>query len=181
MVDSGILEYILIEMRRRKTYKRKRNLKKRRTARHLRRGGMNYSNFNQGNGSFANAHAVHANQNDEFDDRRIELINTLTDIIIRAETTPNIGYVEFMTDIEALRQEALDIDAYFGNDDMEQLINQRIHDIIDIFGLENNANFNMNNNNNNNATVRNNNARSIKSNNNNNNNNNKRNRNMNVK
>jgi hypothetical protein len=167
-------------MPRRKTHRRKHQSKKRKTHRRQRRGGMNHSNFGPGNGSYANAYAAMANQNDAFDDRRADLINTLTDIIERAEAAveenPNADYIPFIMEIESLRQEAIDIDAYFGNDDMVYWINQRIHDIIDIFGINppnnNNVNINNNNNNNNNndRTIINN-SKSIRNNNNNNKNN----------
>jgi hypothetical protein len=123
----------------RKTYRRRKQTKRktsrrRKTIRH-RKGGRN------------------ARQNNEFDDRRADLINTLQDIIDRAEQAqgqPNANEMTFVDEIRAFEDEADEIDNYFGNNDMEEMLNQRIGDIMIIFGL---ANPNGNVNNNNNETI----------------------------
>ena len=121
----------------RKTYRRRKQTKRktsrrRRTIRR-RKGGRN------------NQH------NNEFDDRRANLINALQDIIDRAEQAQgqqNANEMTFVDEIRAFEPEADEIDNYFGNNDMEEMLNQRIEDIMIIFGLAN-PNGNINNRNNN--------------------------------
>ena len=113
----------------RKTIRRKKTIRRR-------RGGVN----NQENINMLNA---------EFDNRRGNLINTIQDIIDRAEQEreqPNVDVLDFVAEIRAFEQEADMIDAHFGNHDMENMLNQRIEDIMNIFGL---INPNVNNHNNN--------------------------------
>lgn len=124
-------------MRRSKTYKKKHSLK-RKTARRgskrlgirRKKGGVN---------------------NDEFIERRDNLINTLQDIMDSIDERVQAGNVDEMTfvdEIRAFEAEADIIDNHFGNHDMEDMLNQRIEDVMIIFGL-----INPNNNNNNTISI----------------------------
>lgn len=126
------------------------------------------------------------NINNQFDDRRGDLINTLQDLIDNLQERINNGEedideMEYIDQLQGhLMDEAVIIDTHYGNHDMEDIVNQRMQDVREILGLfnpegnmniENNASTiifnnrtNRNNNTNNNNT---NNAISIYNNNNN--------------
>jgi hypothetical protein len=123
---------------RRQQTKRKtsrRRIHKRRTIRHRKGGRLNQPN-----------------NNNAFDDRRSNLINALQDIIDQAEQASqqqNVDAMTFVNEIRAYENEADAIDAHYNNNDMEDMLNQRIEDVMHIFGLINqNGNMNVNNNNN---------------------------------
>lgn len=112
------------------------------------------------------------NNNNNFEDRRDNLINTLQDIMDRAEQgqeQPNVDEMTFIDEIRAYENEADAIDAHFDNHDMQDMLNQRIEDVMHIFGLVNpNGNMNINNNNANTVTLPNHNRNRNNNNNNNN-------------
>lgn len=125
----------------RKTNKRKHNSRRKtsrrikNTTRRHKRGGSN-----------------NVNTNDEFEERRINLINNLQNIIDsiepRMRAQPLINITLFINEIREFEREADDIDHYFGNNDMEEMLNQRIEDIMAMWGYDMNINNNNNNNNN---------------------------------
>ena len=79
------------------------------------------------------------------------MINTLQDIIDRADAASMNGTADemvFIDEIRAFEPEADLIDAHYGNHDMEDMLNQRMNDVMMFFGL-----VGINNNNNNTATI----------------------------
>jgi hypothetical protein len=130
------VEMVARKTRRRKIHsKRKtsRRIHRHRTVRRKKGGRLNQQNNQR------------INNNGDFDDRRGDLINTLQDIMDRAEQgreQPNVNEMTFVDEIRTYEAEADAIDAHFSNHDMEDMLNQRIEDIMHIFGLVNNHNNN---------------------------------------
>ena len=127
---ESIIYYNNIDMRRYKTYKKKHSQRKtRRKCRTLgKKGGVNNNN------------------NNEFIERRNILINNLRDIFINIEINiESDNEMIFIDEIRSFENEADSIDAHFGNNNMENILNQRIEDVMEIFNL---INYNNNNNNN---------------------------------
>jgi hypothetical protein len=129
-------------MRLRKTrrHNKRKTIRRRKTA-HRRRGGVNNNNNN----------AQFQLELVAMIDRRDGLINDLQDIIDRAiesQGQNNVNEMTFVDEIRAFEPEADMIDNFFNNHEIENMLNQRIEDIMNIFGL-----INLNNNNNETITL----------------------------
>lgn len=158
----------------RKTNKRKTNSKrktnrrinKRKTIRRRKGGSNNNVNYNV-----------------QFQARRIRLMTNLQEVLEEMEGEINAGTNEinettFVDRIREFEPEADEIDHYFGNHEMEELLNQTIDDIMERLGMLNNQVLNNNNNNNNTLSI--NSAYQINNNNKNNRNNKNNNKNWNM-
>ena len=111
--------------------KKKKHSSKRKTSRHIhkrrtlrKKGGVN-NNFNY--------------FNNEFIERRDDLINVIQDIIVRAELGREQP-MTFVDEIRAFETEADTIDAWFGNNEMEDILNQALEEVMIIFDLIGNNN-----------------------------------------
>ena len=123
-------------MRRHKTHKRK--VKKNRKTYRRKYGGTNNNNAQLQLELVAMI------------DRRDELINAIQAIINRAQEArvqPNANEMTFVDEIREFENEADEIDNYFGNMDMEDMLNHALEGVMRIFGLVN-QNIQLLNNNN---------------------------------
>jgi hypothetical protein len=103
------------------------------------------------------------NLNNEFEDRRGDLVNQSQDIIDELQNEirsilQQINETNYIDRLQNLLDEAEEIDQHFGGHEMEDMINQRLQDIHHILGLYNPnpqpmAQPMIPNNNNNNSTV----------------------------
>jgi hypothetical protein len=117
-----------------KTYKRK-NKKTRKT--HRRKyGGVNNNQFGYNSN---NQLSMIGNETIIYENKRDALTNILTDIFIKFEeiisTNPNFELYEneFINFIDLFNEKAIEIDEKLGNNDMQEIIQQRVQDIRDLF------------------------------------------------
>lgn len=96
------------------------------------------------------------NNNNEFIKRRTNLINDIQNIMNSIEGrigTANVDEMTFVDEIRDFEPKADIIDAHFGNNDMEDMLNQDIEGVMIIFGLIHQNNNTILGNNNNVITV----------------------------
>lgn len=123
-------------MRHHKTYKHK-NKKSRRTYRR-KYGGSNNESMN-GYGSNGSQMSMVLNNTEYYENLRDDLVNVMTDIYMKFEeiiiANPNFDLyrLQFTKFIESFAKKAKEIDEKLGNDDMQQMIRQRVEDIQNLF------------------------------------------------
>lgn len=112
--------------------------KVRKTYRHRKYGGVNNNNMSGYNSNQLSV-GQNANNTDKYIDQRDDLINILTDIHMKFEeiisTNPNFELYEnqFINFIESFNEKAIQIDNKLGNNDMQDMILQRVQDITMLF------------------------------------------------
>jgi hypothetical protein len=134
-VEPGILDSIS-RMRCHRTYKHK-NKKSSRT--HRRKYGGNNNDSMNGYGSNGSQMSMVHNNTEYYENLRDDLVNVLTDINMKFEeiiiANPNFDLyrLQFTKFIESFGKKAKEIDEKLGNDDMQQMIRQRVEDIQNLF------------------------------------------------
>lgn len=112
--------------------------KLRKTYRRRKYGGVNDNN-NSMSGYSLSQFSVLENNTEKYTGQRDDLINILTDIHMKFEeiisTNPNFELYEnqFINFIESFNDKAIEIDNKLGNNDMQDIIIQRVQDIRDLF------------------------------------------------
>jgi len=112
----------------------------RKTYRRRKYGGVNNNNNNNNmSGYNSNQLSVLENNTENYTDQRDDLMNILTDIHMKFEqiisTNPNFELYEnqFINFIESFNEKAIQIDNKLDNNDMQDMILQRVQDIRDLF------------------------------------------------
>jgi hypothetical protein len=125
-----------------RTYRRKnKKTRKTRKIRRHRYGGA-HNNNNQSVNSYNSNNSQMSfaiNENKKYEELRDDLINVLSDIYTKFEeiisSNPNFELYEnqFINFIESFNEKAIEIDEKLGNNDMQEIIQERVEDIRNLF------------------------------------------------
>lgn len=121
-------------------HKNKKTRKTRKIRRHRYGGAHNNNNQSVNSYNSNNSQMSFAiNENKKYEELRDDLINILSDIYTKFEeiisSNPNFELYEnqFINFIESFNEKAIEIDEKLGNNDMQEIIQERVEDIRSLF------------------------------------------------